>query len=139
MKLFGQEIVLGEKIEKLNRVDISKIAISENGEVIKKEDADKSDEREAYIKKLVQSNIDQQNKIALLSAKVYKLQKENEEIKANADYQLEGRDLEIKELKAQIEKMKNCKNCANYMISGKCPSFFRTGWCKNWEMTRSKK
>ncbi len=38
----------------------------------------------------------------------------------------------------QIEKMKNCKNCANYMISGKCPCFFRTGWCKNWEMTRSK-
>jgi rRNA maturation protein Nop10 len=41
-----------------------------------------------------------------------------------------------KELEAQIEKMKNCKNCANYMISGKCPSFFRTGWCKNWEMTK---
>ena len=58
---------------------------------------------------------------------------------ANADYQLEGRDNEIAELEAQIEKMKNCKNCANYMISGKCPSFFRTGWCKNWEMTRSKK
>jgi hypothetical protein len=31
---------------------------------------------------------------------------------ANADYQLEGRDLEIKELKAQIEKMKCCGNCA---------------------------
>ena len=30
----------------------------------------------------------------------------------------------IAELEAQIEKMKNCKNCANYMISGKCPSFF---------------
>ena len=30
---------------------------------------------------------------------------------ANADYQLEGRDLEIKELKAQIEKMKCCFNC----------------------------
>ena len=28
---------------------------------------------------------------------------------ANADYQLEGRDLEIKELEAQIEKMKNQK------------------------------
>lgn len=42
----------------------------------------------------------------------------------------------IKQLEAQIEKMKNCKNCANYMISGKCPSFFRTGWCKNWEMTK---
>ena len=49
-------------------------------------------------------------------------------------YDLEDK---IKELEAQIEKMKNCKNCANYMISGKCPSFFRTGWCQNWEMTRS--
>ena len=44
----------------------------------------------------------------------------------------------IKLLNKQIEKMKNCKNCANYMISGNCPRFFRTGWCKNWEMTRSK-
>lgn len=34
-----------------------------------------------------------------------------EEKLANADYQLEGRDLEIKELKAQIEKMKCCYNC----------------------------
>jgi len=42
----------------------------------------------------------------------------------------------VKELEAQIEKMKNCKNCANYMISGVCPCFFRTGWCKNWEMTK---
>ena len=42
----------------------------------------------------------------------------------------------VKKLEAQIEKMKNCKNCANYMISGKCPSFFRTGWCKNWKMTK---
>ena len=32
--------------------------------------------------------------------------RELEEKLANADYQLEGRDLEIKELKAQIEKMK---------------------------------
>lgn len=51
----------------------------------------------------------------------------------------EPREKRIAELEAQIEKMQNCKNCANYMISGKCPSFFRTGWCKNWEMTRSKK
>ena len=42
----------------------------------------------------------------------------------------------IVDLEAQIEKMKNCKNCANYMISGKCPCFFRTGWCKNWEMAK---
>lgn len=40
------------------------------------------------------------------------------------------------DLKAQIEKMKNCKNCANYMISGKCPCLFRIGWCKNWELAK---
>lgn len=65
---------------------------------------------QAYIRKLVQHDIDQQNKIALLSAKVYKLQKENakvEEIKANADYQLEGRDLEIRELKETYRKQRN--------------------------------
>lgn len=33
---------------------------------------------------------------------------------ANADYQLEGRDLEIKELKQQIEKMKRCNICKHY-------------------------
>ena len=42
----------------------------------------------------------------------------------------------IAELEAQIEKMKNCKNCANYMIIGKCPCLFRTGWCKNWEFAK---
>ena len=45
----------------------------------------------------------------------------------------------IEQLQAQIEKMKNCKNCANYMISGKCPSCFRTGWCKDWEMAKGVK
>ncbi len=30
---------------------------------------------------------------------------------ANADYQLEGRDLEIKELKAQLEQEKNLSQC----------------------------
>jgi len=34
-----------------------------------------------------------------------------EEKLANADYQLEGRDVTIKELTAQIEKMKCCANC----------------------------
>ena len=37
-----------------------------------------------------------------------------EEELANADYQLEGRDLEIKELKEQIEKMKCCFNCYRF-------------------------
>ena len=33
---------------------------------------------------------------------------------ANADYQLEGRDIEIAKLEKQIEKMRNCANCKNY-------------------------
>lgn len=48
----------------------------------------------------------------------------------------EAVNLATKQLQEQIEKMKNCKNCANYMISGKCPCFFRTGWCKNWKMQK---
>ena len=40
--------------------------------------------------------------------------KELEEKLANADYQLEGRDNEIRELEAQIEKMKVCQNCNNW-------------------------
>ena len=34
---------------------------------------------------------------------------------ANADYQLEGRDNEINELKAQIQKMKRCEICKHYL------------------------
>lgn len=52
---------------------------------------------------------------------VDRLQKQLEEIKANADYQIEGRDLEIKSLKSQIEKMKSmldkhrdCWSCDYY-------------------------
>lgn len=51
------------------------------------------EEKTAYIKKLVQSNVDQHNKIVDLSKKVYDLQKES--------YRKE----------AQIEKMKCCANC----------------------------
>jgi len=40
---------------------------------------------QAYIRKLVQHDVDQQNKIALLSAKVYKLEKENAERKAEIE------------------------------------------------------
>ena len=66
---------------------------------------------------------------------VDRLQKQLEEVKANADYQIEGRDLEIAELKQhlseeielhlhaesyiksleeQIEKMKVCSNCKHF-------------------------
>lgn len=46
-----------------------------------------------------------------------------EEVKANADYQIEGRELEIKELREQIEKMKcgqNCKHSYLYQEDRKC-------------------
>lgn len=62
-----------------------------------------------------------QTEVNMLSRHILELQKDKgelidkvrdlEEKLANADYQLEGRDLEIKELKAQIEKMKCCFNC----------------------------
>ena len=61
-----------------------------------------------------------------------------EEKLANADYQLEGRDLEIKELEAQIEKMKCCSNCE----WSDCESEFRHPPCKycdfnnKWELRR---
>ena len=54
--------------------------------------------------------------------------RELEEKLANADYQLEGRDLEIKELEAQIEKMKCCSNCKNEG-DYKEPYRYGTGWC----------
>ena len=60
---------------------------------------------------------------------------EEDFIKAMVDI-AEPREKRIAELEAQVEKMKNCKNCANYMISGKCPCLFRTGWCKNWELAK---
>lgn len=52
-----------------------------------------------------------------------------EEKLANADYQLEGRDLEIKELEAQIEKMKCCYNCANDTLEP--PEVISNGVCEN--------
>ena len=42
---------------------------------------------------------------------LFRTKRELEEVKANADYQLEGRDVTIKELEEQIEKMKCCNNC----------------------------
>lgn len=41
---------------------------------------------------------------------------------------------ENEQLKAQIEKMRNCKNCKNYKVEGICGGFTQVGFCKNWEM-----
>ena len=72
-------------------------------------------ELEAYNKKLLQSDIDKHNKISLLSEKVNVLQKKNAELEAqiekledklaNADYQLEGRDNEIRYAKSIIKSL----------------------------------
>ena len=56
---------------------------------------------------------------------------------ANADYQLEGRDVKIKELEAQVEKMKCCSNCvylAGCDLSGyeECKNFDK------WELREKK-
>lgn len=59
---------------------------------------------------------------------------ELEEKLANADYQLEGRDNEIRELEAQIKKMKCCGNCKNEKIEGACGHFTQVGWCRDWEL-----
>ena len=60
-----------------------------------------------------------------------------EEKLANADYQLEGRDLEIKELKAQIEKMKRCSTCKYSTDLGYCKIRCNGGECNKmdkWEI-----
>lgn len=51
---------------------------------------------------------------AKAKAEIEQLEKQLDNIKANADYQIEGRQLKVKELKAQIEKMKCCGNCNNF-------------------------
>jgi predicted RNase H-like nuclease (RuvC/YqgF family) len=68
---------------------------------------------------------------------------ELEEKLANADYQLEGRDLKIKELEAQIEKMKYCTNCEWFGIPN-CYCTKQRGYvphyccCKDWELRNEK-
>jgi hypothetical protein len=75
------------------------------------------EEKDAYIKKLVQNNIDQQNKIALLSAKVYKLQKaydKQKEINEDLDDELQQSN-ECHDC-AKFDEMPNdprCKTCDN--------------------------
>lgn len=82
----------------------------------------KEEEKDAYIKKLVQSNVDQHNKIVDLSKKVYDLQKES--------YRKE----------AQIEKMKCCENCRYCNEWGEAnsnsPNCKKCNWVSNWKLRR---
>ena len=65
---------------------------------------------QAYIRKLVQHDVDQQNKIALLSAKVYKLQKENAKVeeleKENAELKNERNAFKIYSDGAELDAIK---------------------------------
>lgn len=53
---------------------------------------------------------------------------------ANKDGYIAGATEATAELEAQIEKMKNCRNCKNEKIEGACGHFTQVGWCKNWEL-----
>ena len=90
-----------------------------------------------------------QTEVNMLSRHILELQKDKgnltdsvrdlEEKLANADYQLEGRDLEIKELKAQIEKMKCCENCGKEFTKEcawwkKAEENRQINTCKDWEI-----
>ena len=58
----------------------------------------------------------------------------------NRQYRIVGSDYadmaekRIAELEAQIEKMKNCRNCKNEKIEGACGHFTQVGWCRDWEL-----
>ena len=68
---------------------------------------------EQVLKAYIDSAEPREKQIQIDAEQIRALQKQNGELTDK-----------VKELEAQIEKMKNCKNCANYMVSGKCPSFF---------------
>ena len=58
------------------------------------------------------------------------------DIKANCDLAIEGRDIKIKELEQQIEKMKCCSNCDFVFRDGNC---YYDKECKNkdhWKLRR---
>jgi hypothetical protein len=59
-------------------------------------------------------------------------------LKANCDLAIEGRDIKIKELEQQIEKMKCCQNCKNLhsLAYGEfsCDLYGECKHCSKWEI-----
>lgn len=70
-----------------------------------------------------------------LLVKYAELENKIADIKANCDLAIEGRDIKIKELEQQIEKMKNCNNCKGY-YTDQCLGC--EDYC-NWELKEIKK
>ena len=58
------------------------------------------------------------NKYKDAENRITDLENQIADIKANCDLAIEGRDIKIKELEQQIEKMKCCGNCANLCRCG---------------------
>ena len=77
--------------------------------------------RNAYIS----SSEPREKQIQIDAEQIRALQKQNGELTDR-----------VKELEAQIEKMKNCRNCKNEKIEGACGHFTQVGWCKNWELAK---
>ena len=106
--------------------------------------SDNKDKIDGFYNGYVQATIELQKQVEIDAEHIIALQKQNGELTdkvndledklANADYQLEGRDNEIRELEAQIEKMQNCRNCKNEKIEGACGHFTQVGWCRDWEL-----
>lgn len=84
-------------------------------------------EKDSYLKKLVQSNIDQHNKITALSKKVYDLQKENAELKESLKKWKDAIYADVenydKQFTKAIEIIREFVEWANWQGNSKCPSF----------------
>lgn len=99
---------------------------------------------EDFIKAMVDIAEPREKQIQIDAEQIRALQKQNGELtdeltkKANTNHQLIEQMAEltdrVQELEAQIEKMKNCRNCKRFMIEGVCGHFLQVGWCKNWEL-----
>jgi hypothetical protein len=81
-------------------------------------------ERQEYEKKLLQSNLDQQNKIVLLSQKVYDLQKAYDKQKEI------NKDLvdELEQQKAENKELHCCANC-RHSYGGEEEPYHDCGYC----------
>ena len=63
--------------------------------------------------------------------------KENAELEAQIEQEKNLSQCRLdhnEQLREMIEKMKNCRNCKNYMIEGACGHFTQVGWCRDWEL-----
>ena len=78
--------------------------------------------------------LQEENKI--LYQKIRYLENDKEDILANWYCDKVGK-CKVADLEKQIEKIKCCGNCKNYMIEGACGHFTQVGWCRKWELAEN--